>query len=102
MPATICVYALVPAGSKGGGPQGPALRLSGTGVAGERLRAHRVGAIAAVIGTHTRKAAATEQKLRRHDGVMRSLMERFAAVTPVRFATYVADPAELDVILEAR
>jgi len=77
-------------------------RIGIRGIAGEPLRAVRIGAIEAVIGRVSRIPKPTEHNLRRHGRVIAALWRRTPALLPARFGTSVADVAELEAIVGAR
>ena len=80
--------------------RGPAPALLRTR-AGQRLDLVASGRIAAVVGRHSRALAASPANLRRYDGVMGELAERFPAMLPARFGT-VMPVDELTFILRSR
>jgi hypothetical protein len=82
----VCLYALV------AGADGP---LRATGIAGERLRAARVGGIDAVIGVVPRPPKPTVAVMRKYDEIERKLMAIYASVLPARFGTCAATLDEL-------
>jgi hypothetical protein len=89
----ICVYALVPSGTRQG-------RLRG--LRGERLRRIGHGPVTAIAGELPGTPRPSTGNLRRYDAVVRGLAARLPAVLPVRFATCVATTDELLAILDSR
>ena len=89
---TLCVYALAT-------PVAGALRLRG--LDREPLHAVTVGRVTAVVGRLRRPPPATHAVLARYDAVVRRLFERYSALLPARFATYL-DRDEIDFILRSR
>jgi gas vesicle protein GvpL/GvpF len=77
-------------------------RIAIRGIAGEPLRAVRIGAIDAVIGRASRIPKPTEHNLRKHGRIISALWRRTSALLPARFGTSVADVAELEVIVGTR
>lgn len=66
------------------------------------LRLFREGALGAVVRDVRRVPDPAEENLRQYDRTMRRLAESTRALLPVRFGTYVDDPAELRYILRSR
>lgn len=89
---TICVYAIV------GGTAG----VMGRGMAGEKLRLVRVGSVAAVAGTLSRKPSPSKPRLVAYDATVRRIAAASTSIVPARFNTLVADDAEIAMILHAR
>jgi hypothetical protein len=89
----ICVYALAFRGTG---------RIGVRGIAGERLRAVRVGAIDAIIGHIRTIPKPTEHNLRKYARIISALWRRTPALLPARFGTSVGDLADLEVIVGAR
>lgn len=90
---TLCVYALA---GRGVG------RIVEPGLAGERLRALRVGAVEAIVGDVTAIPRPTERNLRKYGRLLSSLWTRTPALLPARFGTTMRDRAELELVLGAR
>ena len=77
-------------------------RMTGRGIAREKLRALRVGHVVAVVGELHSTPDPIEANLRKYDRVMRAISQRASALLPVRFGTTVRDLDELTLILGAR
>lgn len=90
---SVCIYAIV---GRGIG------RLPSTGIAGERLRRLRVGAVEAIVGNVNKIPRPSGSNLRRYDQVLTSLWRRTPALLPVRFGTVLHDQSELELILDVR
>jgi hypothetical protein len=91
--SVLCVYALAAHGVG---------RIGRSGVAGERLRATRIGAIDAIVGEVATVPRPTDKNLRTYDRLLSLIWGRSPAVLPARFGTVVRDRAELEVILADR
>ena len=92
----VCVYALTSAAMPRAWPGRTA------GLAGERLRALRVGRIIAIVGDLRRVPSADEPTLRRFDHVIRRLFRSVPALLPARFGTCFDTPDELTTVLRLR
>jgi hypothetical protein len=68
---------------------------------GERFRLVRRGAVAAVVSERARPSAPSPANLRRYDRTMREFAERFPAIIPARFGTWMAEE-ELITTLSSR
>ena len=77
-------------------------RMTGRGIAREKLRALRVGKVVAVVGELHSTPDPIEANLRKYDRVMRAISQRASALLPVRFGTTLPDSDELTLILGAR
>ena len=77
-------------------------RMTGRGIAREKLRALRVGHVVAVVGELHSTPDPIEANLRKYDRVMRAISQRASALLPVRFGATVRDLDELTLILGAR
>jgi hypothetical protein len=75
-------------------------RLSTAGIAGERLRRVRVGAIEAIVGSVRTIPQPSEENLRRYDRVLSVLWRRTRTLLPVRFGTLMPDIAALEALLD--
>jgi hypothetical protein len=87
-----CVYALIASSS----------RVTGTGVAGERLRAVTAGRVTAVVGELRRAPEPTMRQLRRYVEVIEAVADQVSAILPVRFGTCMTDLDEVILALRSR
>jgi hypothetical protein len=88
---TLCVYALVPAGT----------RPRGRGAADEPLRTIALDRVAAIVGELRRPLTPTPANLARYDAALGRLSAAVPAILPARFGT-VVEADELSFILRSR
>ena len=80
----------------------PVPRIAATGLVGERLRAIRMGRIAAIAGEVPRPPKPTVKNLRRYAAVIDAIAQRASAIIPARFGTSMIDVDELTFVLRSR